>query len=75
MAADIFIIVSILLSFVPFLLGVLGSVYMFFIIISDIIFLLAMALPKKTVLVMKIAFVFLFIAFIMASLEVSILGL
>ena len=42
-----FIIVAIVFSFVPFLLGIFGYVYLLFVIIADIVFLIAILLPTK----------------------------
>ena len=46
-AANIFLIAAVIFSFVPYLLGLLGVTYLFFAVISDIIFLLSAVLPAK----------------------------
>ncbi len=45
--ASAFLIVAIMLSFVPFLLNILGLVYLLFVVIADIVFLLAVLMPTK----------------------------
>jgi len=45
--ASAFIILAIMFSFVPFLIGISGYVYLLFVIIADIVFLFAILLPTK----------------------------
>ncbi len=45
MIANIFLIVAVIFSFVPYFLGLLGMVYLFFVIIADIIFLATAVVP------------------------------
>lgn len=62
--ANIFLIVAVIFSFVPYFLGLLGVPYLFFVIIADIVFLAAVAAPvaygskliKVAMLVALIAF-------------------
>ncbi|MBI4174332.1 MAG: UbiA family prenyltransferase [Candidatus Aenigmarchaeota archaeon] len=44
---NIFLIAAVIFSFVPYLLGLLETTYLFFAVISDIIFLLSAVLPAK----------------------------
>ncbi len=45
--ANIFLIVAIIFSFVPYFLGILGATYLFFVVIADIVFLVSTAAPLK----------------------------
>ena len=45
--ASVFVIAAVLLSFVPYLLGTLGEIYLFFVIIADIAFVSAIGAPVK----------------------------
>lgn len=45
--ANIFLIVAVIFSFVPYMLGLLGMTYLFFVLIADIIFLATTVLPVK----------------------------
>jgi len=45
--ASIFVLFAIILSFLPYLLGVFREVYLFFVVIADIIFLAAVVGPLK----------------------------
>lgn len=45
--ATLFIILAVVFSFVPFILGIFGTVYLFFVVIADAVFLFAVALPLK----------------------------
>lgn len=45
--ANIFLIVAVIFSFIPYLLGMLGMTYLFFAIIADIILLLSAVIPVK----------------------------
>ena len=44
-AANIFLIVAVIFSFVPYFLGLLGVPYLFFVIIADIVFMAATVAP------------------------------
>lgn len=45
--ANVFLIAAVIFSFLPYLLGLMGMTYLFFVIISDIIFLAAAIMPVK----------------------------
>ncbi len=45
--ATLFIILAVVFSFIPFAIGAFGTVYLFFVVIADAVFLLAVALPLK----------------------------
>jgi len=45
--ANIFLIVAVIFSFVPYFLGMLGMTYLFFILMADIILLLSAVIPVK----------------------------
>lgn len=64
--ANIFLIVAVMFSFVPYLLGMLGMTYLFFVLMADIIFLAAAAVPvkygSKLVLIGMVVAVFAFLA-------------
>ena len=46
-AANAFLVVAIIFSFVPYFLGLLGVTYLFFVILADIMFLCASVAPVK----------------------------
>jgi geranylgeranylglycerol-phosphate geranylgeranyltransferase len=63
--ASAFIIAAIAFSFVPFLLGLFGYVYLFFVIFADIVFLVAILLPTRfSSKACKIAMIIALIAFL-----------
>jgi geranylgeranylglycerol-phosphate geranylgeranyltransferase len=65
MIASIFIILAIIFSFLPYALNILGIIYLFFVIIADIVFLLSIILPvRHSANVCKIAMIIALIAFI-----------
>ena len=67
--ASAFIILAIMLSFVPFLLGIFGYVYLLFVIIADIVFLIAILLPTRfSSKACKIAMIIALIAFLTGTL-------
>ena len=47
MIASFFIMTAVIISFIPFFLGIFGLVYLFFVVIADIVFILAIAVPKN----------------------------
>lgn len=68
--ASIFIILAIIFSFVPFLIGMLGYVYLFFVIIADIVFLIAILLPTRfSSKACKIAMIIALFAFLVGTLQ------
>lgn len=44
---NVFLIVAVAFSFVPYLLGLLGVIYLFFVLLADIVFLSAIVAPAK----------------------------
>ena len=69
------LIASIASTFVPFAAGAMGSVYMFFAIISDILLLTALLLPKVNLHIVKAAAALLVAAFLVGSLEISLIAI
>ncbi len=66
--ASIFLLFAIILSFVPFFLGIFGEVYLFFVAIADILFLAAVVGPARLSSKMcKIAMLVALIAFLAGS--------
>ena len=47
MLANYFVVAAVVLSFIPFLIGMFNEIYMFFVVIADIVFLSAIILPVK----------------------------
>ncbi len=45
--AHIFIIAAVVISFVPYFTGVFNEIYLFFVVISDIVFVMAVVMPVK----------------------------
>ncbi|MEM7819216.1 MAG: UbiA family prenyltransferase [Candidatus Aenigmatarchaeota archaeon] len=67
--ASIFLFVAIGFSFLPYVIGILGSIYLFFVIIADIIFLGAIISPVRySAKICKIAMFIALIAFIVGVL-------
>lgn len=64
--ANIFLIITVIFSFLPYFLGLLGVTYLFFVVISDIVFLSAVIAPvrygSKLVLIGIVIAVFAFLA-------------
>ncbi len=66
--ATVFILIAIIFSFAPFLLKTFGTVYLFFVVIADMIFLLSIALPLKlSEKLCKLAMMIALIAFLMGA--------
>ncbi len=66
--ATVFILIAIIFSFVPFLLKTFGTVYLFFVVIADMIFLLSIALPLKlSEKLCKLAMMIALIAFLVGA--------
>jgi geranylgeranylglycerol-phosphate geranylgeranyltransferase len=73
MLASLFIILSIAFSFVPYFLGILGIVYLYVVVISDIAFLTAVVVPAKFgSKVCKLAMVIALVAFVAGALAQQI---
>lgn len=67
--ATLFIIVAIILSFLPFFFGIFGVIYLFFVVIADIIFMVAVISPVKIAAkVTKFAMLTALIAFLIGAL-------
>jgi len=67
-AATLFIIAAVILSFVPFFLGIFGFVYLFFVTIADIVFVVAVSVPiRYSTKLIKIAMIVALIAFLVAA--------
>jgi geranylgeranylglycerol-phosphate geranylgeranyltransferase len=47
MLANYFIVAAVILSFIPFLIGMFNEIYLFFVVLADIVFLSAILLPVK----------------------------
>src|SRR3989338_824281 len=47
MLANYFIVAAVVLSFIPFIMGMFNEIYLFFVVIADIVFLSAIILPVK----------------------------
>ncbi|MBI5061682.1 MAG: UbiA family prenyltransferase [Candidatus Aenigmarchaeota archaeon] len=66
--ASIFIILAVLLSFVPFVLGILGLYYLIVVVFADILFLSAIVSPvKRSSKLAKIAMLVALIAFLIGA--------
>jgi geranylgeranylglycerol-phosphate geranylgeranyltransferase len=66
--ASVFIIFAIIFSFVPFLLGTFGYVYLLFVVVADIIFLVAILLPTRfSAKACKIAMLIALVAFLLGG--------
>jgi geranylgeranylglycerol-phosphate geranylgeranyltransferase len=69
MIASTFILFAVILSFVPYLLNIfrMGEVYLFFIGITDIVFLVSVVYAKRSAKMSKIAMIFALVAFLAAA--------
>lgn len=66
--ATVFIFIAIIFSFIPFLLKTFGTVYLFFVVIADMVFLLSIALPLKlSEKLCKLAMMVALVAFLMGA--------
>lgn len=45
--ANVFLVIAVIFSFVPYFLGLLGQTYLFFVVLADIVFLSAAAAPVR----------------------------
>jgi len=70
---EIMTILMIASSFIPFITGVMGSVYLFFAIIADILMLVSIIYPKYALELAKASAFIIFIAFIFGSMEITFL--
>jgi len=71
MVASIFIIVAVILSFLPYAMNILGVVYLFFVLIADIAFLVSLVVPVKySSNICKIAMIIALVAFIAGAVAV-----
>ncbi len=65
MIASVFIMAAVILSFLPFFLAIFGVVYLFFIVITDIMFIIAIVVPKNlNATVCKFAMLFALLSFL-----------
>ncbi|MFA4819633.1 MAG: UbiA family prenyltransferase [Candidatus Aenigmatarchaeota archaeon] len=68
---NVFLIVAVIFSFVPYFLGLLGIMYMFFVLLADIIFLSAVIAPAKySSKLIKVAMIIALIAFIAGAVKI-----
>ncbi len=71
-AASVFTLAAVLLSFVPYVLGTMNEVYLFFVILADIAFVSAIGAPVKySSKLSKVAMMIALIAFILGSPQVQ----
>jgi len=71
MIATVFILLAILFSFLPYAMNILGVVYLFFVVIADILFLLAIVMPlKHSAKFCKFAMLIALIAFIAGAIAI-----
>lgn len=71
--ANIFLIVAVIFSFVPYFLGILGMPYLFFVIIADIVFLATVVAPMKYCSkLIKVAMILALLAFFIGAYAVRI---
>lgn len=71
LVANAFVIFAVLFSFVPYLLGIFGVVYLFFVVIADIIFVLAVSSPARySAKFCKLAMLIALFAFLAAAIKI-----
>ncbi len=69
--ASAFVIVAVIFSFVPFLLGTFGQLYLFFVVIADIGFISTVIAPVRySAKLCKVAMIIALIAFIAATVKI-----
>ena len=69
--ATIFVIIAITLSFLPFFFGIFGVIYLFFVVIADIVFMIAVISPVRLAAkVTKIAMLIALAAFLIGAVAV-----
>lgn len=63
----IFVLAAVIISFIPYMLGIFSTVYLMIVIVADVLFLLTFIIPKKAAKLCKIAMLIALISFIIGT--------
>ena len=67
--ASAFIIAAVAMSFFPYAAGIMNAVYLLFVLIADVVFIAAVAMPKKASKIIKIAMLIALAAFLIGAMS------